>query len=187
MSFFCFSWIYLPGRFGQRQSFPFMAWQRQPHMPISGATPVRSTVPERGAPRLRFAPPLYAAALRRTCQSICLAAESCPGAHTAPAAQTPLAKNCKRGSYMGGYFPYCHPLMPPLAETLSRRTPLIISKPRRIVNHFLERLTVCNMFSGSLHFCTKKALLSEKFLFQGREHSLRVTTLKHLRHIQSRE
>ena len=33
---------------------------------------------------------------------------------------------------------------------------------------------------GSLHFCTKKALLSEKFLFQGREHPLRVTTLNSL-------
>ena len=29
-------------------------------------------------------------------------------------------------------------------------------------------------------FCIKKALLSEKFLFQGREHQLRVTTLNSL-------
>ena len=37
-----------------------------------------------------------------------------------------------------------------------------------------------NMFLINCIFDTKKALLSEKFLFQGREHSLRVTTLNSL-------
>ena len=37
------------------------------------------------------------------------------------------------------------------------------------------------LFPSYFIFCTKKALLSEKFLFQGRERLLRVTTLNSLR------
>lgn len=45
--------------------------------------------------------------------------------------------------------------------------------------HFLiygDNLVFCGLIGHSI-FCNKKTLLSEKYLFQGREQMLRVTTL----------